>query len=47
METLEELLDTAEILARFAAPPVKGAAVMTNSGAFKGYALDFAETLGS
>jgi acetate---CoA ligase (ADP-forming) len=46
VETLEELLDTAEILARFAAPPVKGAAVMTNSGAFKGYALDFAETLG-
>jgi acetate---CoA ligase (ADP-forming) len=46
VETLEELLDTAEILARFAAPPVKGAAVMTNSGAFKGYAIDFAETLG-
>ena len=46
VETLEELLDTAEILARFATPPVKGAAVMTNSGAFKGYALDFAETLG-
>jgi acetate---CoA ligase (ADP-forming) len=46
VETLEELLDTAEILARFASPPVKGAAVMTNSGAFKGYALDFAETLG-
>ncbi len=46
VETLEELLDTAEILARFAAPPVKGAAMMTNSGAFKGYALDFAETLG-
>jgi acyl-CoA synthetase (NDP forming) len=45
VETLEELLDTAEILARFAKPPVKGAAVMTNSGAFKGYALDFAETL--
>jgi acetate---CoA ligase (ADP-forming) len=45
VETLEELLDTAEILARFATPPVKGAAVMTNSGAFKGYALDFAETL--
>jgi acyl-CoA synthetase (NDP forming) len=45
VETLEELLDTAEILARFSKPPVKGAAVMTNSGAFKGYALDFAETL--
>jgi acyl-CoA synthetase (NDP forming) len=45
VETLEELLDTAEILARFANPPVKGAAIMTNSGAFKGYALDFAEDL--
>jgi acyl-CoA synthetase (NDP forming) len=45
VETLEELLDTAEILARFAKPPVKGAAIMTNSGAFKGYALDFAEDL--
>jgi acetate---CoA ligase (ADP-forming) len=46
VETLEELLDTAEILARFSKPPVKGAAIMTNSGAFKGYALDFAEDLG-
>ncbi len=46
VETLEELLDTAEILARFPKPPVKGAAIMTNSGAFKGYALDFAEDLG-
>lgn len=46
VETLDELIDSAEILARFARPPVKGAALMTNSGAFKGYALDFAETLG-
>ena len=46
VETLEELLDTAEILARFPKPPVKGSAIMTNSGAFKGYALDFAEDLG-
>jgi acetate---CoA ligase (ADP-forming) len=46
VETLEELLDTAEILARFSKPPAKGAAIMTNSGAFKGYALDFAEDLG-
>jgi len=46
VETLEELIDTAEILARFPKPPVKGAALMTNSGAFKGYALDFAETIG-
>jgi acetate---CoA ligase (ADP-forming) len=46
VETLEELIDTAEVLARFAKPPTAGAAVMTNSGAFKGYALDFAETIG-
>jgi acyl-CoA synthetase (NDP forming) len=46
VETLEELLDTAEILSRFSKPPVNGAAIMTNSGAFKGYALDFAEDLG-
>ncbi len=46
VETLDELIDSAEILARFATPPAKGAAIMTNSGAFKGYALDFAETLG-
>jgi acetate---CoA ligase (ADP-forming) len=46
VETLEELLDTTEILARFPNPPEKGAAIMTNSGAFKGYALDFAETIG-
>ena len=46
VETLEELIDTAELLARFPKPPGAGAAVMTNSGAFKGYALDFAETIG-
>jgi acetate---CoA ligase (ADP-forming) len=46
VDTLDELIDTAEILARFAKPPKNGAALMTNSGAFKGYALDFAETLG-
>jgi acetate---CoA ligase (ADP-forming) len=45
METLDELIDTAEVLARFQKPPVNGAAIVTNSGAFKGYALDFAETL--
>ena len=46
VETLDELTDTAEILARFPKAPALGAAVMTNSGAFKGYALDFAETIG-
>jgi acyl-CoA synthetase (NDP forming) len=46
VETLEELIDTAELLLRFPIPPAHGAAIMTNSGAFKGYALDFAETIG-
>lgn len=46
VETLDELIDSAEMLARFERPPSRGAALMTNSGAFKGYALDFAETLG-
>jgi len=46
VETLEELIDSAEIFARFPKPPASGTAVMTNSGAFKGYALDFAETIG-
>jgi acetate---CoA ligase (ADP-forming) len=46
VETLEELIDTAELLTRLPAAPSKGAAVMTNSGAFKGYTLDFAETIG-
>ena len=46
VETLEELIDTAELLLRFPTPPSHGAAIMTNSGAFKGYALDFADTIG-
>lgn len=44
--SLEELIDTAELLARFPAPPTSGAAIITNSGAFKGFALDFCETIG-
>ncbi len=46
VETVEELIDTAEVLARFPEPPAAGAAVITNSGAFKGFALDFCETIG-
>ena len=46
VETIEELIDTAEILARFPRPPTAGAALITNSGAFKGFALDFCEMLG-
>jgi acyl-CoA synthetase (NDP forming) len=46
VDTMEELVDTAEILTRFPQPPSEGAAIITNSGAFKGFALDFCETIG-
>ena len=42
VDTLEELVDTAELLARFK-PPVKGPGIITNSGAIKGFALDFCD----
>jgi acetate---CoA ligase (ADP-forming) len=45
VETLEELVDTAELLARFT-PPVNGPGIITNSGAVKGFALDFCDRLG-
>ena len=45
VDTLEELIDTAELLARFK-PPVKGPGIITNSGAIKGFALDFCDALG-
>jgi acetate---CoA ligase (ADP-forming) len=43
VDTIEELLDSAELLARFPSPPGGGLAVMTNSGAFKGLTLDLCE----
>jgi acyl-CoA synthetase (NDP forming) len=46
VETIEELIDTAELLARFPQAPAAGAAIVTNSGAFKGFALDFCEEIG-
>jgi acyl-CoA synthetase (NDP forming) len=46
VETLDELIDTATLLACFPTPPTQGTAVMTNSGAFKGFALDFCEAIG-
>jgi acyl-CoA synthetase (NDP forming) len=46
VDTTEELIDTAEMLARFPVPSPQGAAVVTNSGAFKGFALDFCEAIG-
>ncbi len=46
VDTFEELVDAAELLVRFPKAPAKGCSIITNSGAFKGYALDFAETIG-
>ena len=45
VDTLEELVDTAELLARVKAP-VKGPGIVTNSGAVKGFALDFCDQIG-
>ncbi len=46
VEKVEELLDVAELLMYFPAPPTMGPAVMADSGAFKGLALDYAERIG-
>lgn len=45
VDTLEELIDTVDLLARFA-PPVKGPGIITNSGAIKGLSLDFCDAVG-
>ena len=45
VETMEELLDVTEVLAR-CKPPVKGPGIITNSGAVKGFALDFSDSIG-
>jgi acyl-CoA synthetase (NDP forming) len=45
VDTIEELLDTTELLARFPRPPNGGLAVITNSGAFKGLTLDLCEQI--
>lgn len=46
VDTLEELLDVSEILLRCPSLPERGAAVLTESGAFKALSLDFCDTLG-
>jgi acyl-CoA synthetase (NDP forming) len=45
VDTLEELVDTTELLARVK-PPVQGPGIITNSGAVKGFALDFCDQIG-
>jgi acetate---CoA ligase (ADP-forming) len=46
LDTLDELIDTAEILARFPDPPRKGPGILTFSGAFCAIAHDFCDDLG-
>ena len=46
VDTLDELLDVSEILARYPAGCTGGAGILTFSGAFCGIALDFCEELG-
>jgi acetate---CoA ligase (ADP-forming) len=44
VETLEELIDLGELLVRWPSRPRGGAAVISDSGAFKALALDFCES---
>jgi acyl-CoA synthetase (NDP forming) len=46
VENLEELIDVSELALRWPELPGGGAAIITESGAFKGLALDAAEELG-
>ena len=46
VDKMEELLDTAELFLYFPAPPAMGPAVMADSGAYKGLALDYAGKIG-
>ncbi len=46
VDTLEELLDISEMLVRCPSLPSGGAAVLTESGAFKALTLDFCDMLG-
>ena len=46
VETLDELFDVSLLLNRFPAGTPGGTAILTNSGACKGVALDFSDTIG-
>ncbi|MEH7253159.1 acetate--CoA ligase family protein [Neobacillus niacini] len=46
VETMEELVDVSWFLTSFEKPPVEGAAILTDSGAVKGFALDYCDTVG-
>jgi acetate---CoA ligase (ADP-forming) len=46
VDSLEELVDVVEILARFSKPPTGGVGILTVSGAFGGIALDLCSQIG-
>jgi acyl-CoA synthetase (NDP forming) len=46
VDTFDELIDTANVLAHYPKPPGGGAGIVTDSGAFKGFALDRCDALG-
>jgi acetate---CoA ligase (ADP-forming) len=46
VETMEELVDVSWFLTSFEKPPVKGTGILTDSGAVKGFALDYCESVG-
>ncbi|CAN0393516.1 unnamed protein product, partial [Phaeothamnion confervicola] len=46
VETMDELIDVAEMLVRFPHLPTRGSIVLGESGAFKAMMLDLAETVG-
>lgn len=47
LETVEELVDVAELVLRCPQPPRGGLAIITDSGAFKSLAADFCEAVGA
>ena len=46
LESIDELIDTAELLARYPEAPIKGVGIATFSGAYCAIAHDFCETIG-
>jgi acyl-CoA synthetase (NDP forming) len=46
VETIEELIDAGWLLSKWPDATADGVGILTDSGAFKGFALDFAESIG-
>jgi acetate---CoA ligase (ADP-forming) len=45
VESLDELFDVSRLLTRYPHPPAVGVGIMSNSGAVRGFALDFCEQI--